>query len=376
MENNKLQTLETSTKTTTALKSSAFTTSVPSNSSNDSTCSSNISNTGASSSSRKRKYSDETQQQEKDGNCSYTSMIAQAIMKTPFKRATLSEIYNYMSNAFEILKKRGNGWRNCVRHTLSLNECFVKLNRPENGRSCNWTVHPSYFEAFLRGDYRKRRSNRKKLRETHQWVPNNRSVNYPPAQTSLLYMHTEQLNKLRQNELERMRQQQQQQQQSSVTHPSMWHSYVSALESCLPPKTTIPHEMYAYHNMYSNSAGNNDKNSPVNTPVQCTPNHNIHTPAFPVPGYAMSSPSSSDYGEHHSAGNIDSHTGGRGCYSRSCETTPTFPCKSSGGERLPYEALNRPSPYGSADQIPSAHFQIDSACYGNFSTRSYRPEYF
>ena len=107
-----------------------------------------------------------TQQQDKDQACSYTSMIAQSIMRSHYKRATLSEIYNYMSNTFEVLKKRGNGWRNCVRHTLSLNECFVKLNRPENGRSCNWTVHPSYFDAFMRGDYRKRRSNRKKSHRT------------------------------------------------------------------------------------------------------------------------------------------------------------------------------------------------------------------
>ena len=102
------------------------------------------------------------QHQDKDQTCSYTSMIAQSIMRSHYKRATLSEIYNYMTDTFEVLKKRGNGWRNCVRHTLSLNECFVKLNRPENGRSCNWTVHPSYFDAFMRGDYRKRRSNRKK----------------------------------------------------------------------------------------------------------------------------------------------------------------------------------------------------------------------
>ena len=79
------------------------------------------------------------QHQDKDQTCSYTSMIAQSIMRSHYKRATLSEIYNYMTNTFEVLKKRGNGWRNCVRHTLSLNECFVKLNRPENGRSCNWT---------------------------------------------------------------------------------------------------------------------------------------------------------------------------------------------------------------------------------------------
>jgi len=108
---------------------------------------------------RKRQQSDSPEGTE---NPSYTAMIAEAIIITPYKRATLSEIYEYMSKTFDILKKRGTGWRNCVRHTLSLNECFVKLHRPENGRSCNWTIHQAYFDAFSRGDYRKKRANRKK----------------------------------------------------------------------------------------------------------------------------------------------------------------------------------------------------------------------
>ncbi|XP_004207988.1 forkhead box protein I1c [Hydra vulgaris] len=115
--------------------------------------------------------------EDKDNNLSYTAMIAQAIMVSSCKRLTLSEIYEYMANTFEILKKRGTGWRNCVRHTLSLNECFLKLHRPENGRSCNWTVHPAYFEAFSKGDYRKRRANRKKSRSV-SWI-DDRNLAYP-----------------------------------------------------------------------------------------------------------------------------------------------------------------------------------------------------
>jgi len=101
---------------------------------------------------------------EKDGCPSYTAMIAEAIMRTAFKRATLAEIYDFMNSSFDQLTKRGSGWRNCVRHTLSLNDCFLKLHRPENGRSCNWTIHPSYLEAFLKGDYRKQRKNRRKVK--------------------------------------------------------------------------------------------------------------------------------------------------------------------------------------------------------------------
>ena len=103
-----------------------------------------------------------------NGLPSYTAMIAQAILKKSSK-STLSDIYEYMEKTFPSLEKRGTGWRNCVRHTLSLNDCFLKLHRPENGRSCNWTIHPSYYESFSRGDYRKKRALRKRARGL-QWM--------------------------------------------------------------------------------------------------------------------------------------------------------------------------------------------------------------
>ncbi len=91
---------------------------------------------------------------------SYTAMIAQAILNKATQRSTLSEIYEFMERRFLPLREKGNGWRNCVRHTLSLSDCFMKLHRPENGRSCHWAIHPSYLPRFVRGDYRKRRQSR------------------------------------------------------------------------------------------------------------------------------------------------------------------------------------------------------------------------
>lgn len=91
---------------------------------------------------------------------SYTAMIAQAILSKSAQRCALSEIYEFMERRFPPLSEKGNGWRNCVRHTLSLSDCFMKLHRPENGRSCHWAVHPTYLPRFLRGDFRKRRQSR------------------------------------------------------------------------------------------------------------------------------------------------------------------------------------------------------------------------
>eukprot|EP00111_Clytia_hemisphaerica_P000589 TCONS_00001703-protein len=109
------------------------------------------------------------QPQTENGLPSYTAMIAQAILKKESSKSTLSDIYEYMEKHFPSLEKRGTGWRNCVRHTLSLNDCFIKLHRPENGRSCNWAIHPTYYESFSKGDYRKRRALRKRPRGL-QWI--------------------------------------------------------------------------------------------------------------------------------------------------------------------------------------------------------------
>ena len=91
---------------------------------------------------------------------SYTAMIAQAILSTPDHKTTLGGIYDYIELNYGGLEKRVKGWRNCVRHNLSLNECFVKLGRSRNGRGNDWIIHPSYLESFMGGEYRKRRARR------------------------------------------------------------------------------------------------------------------------------------------------------------------------------------------------------------------------
>uniref|UniRef100_A0A8C2TBT7 Fork-head domain-containing protein n=1 Tax=Coturnix japonica TaxID=93934 RepID=A0A8C2TBT7_COTJA len=45
------------------------------------------------------------------------------------------------------------GWRNSVRHNLSLNECFVKAGRSDNGKGHFWAIHPANMEDFAKGDY-------------------------------------------------------------------------------------------------------------------------------------------------------------------------------------------------------------------------------
>ena len=97
---------------------------------------------------------------------SYTSIIAQAILSSKEKKLSLGNIYDYIVQKFPEFQMKGQGWRNCVRHNLSLSECFIKAGRAQNGRGNYWCIHPTYFKNFSKGDYRKRRvNNRQKYRD-------------------------------------------------------------------------------------------------------------------------------------------------------------------------------------------------------------------
>lgn len=101
---------------------------------------------------------------------SYTCMIGQAILNSRGRKVTLGEIYEFIERNFPAIEEKVKGWRNCVRHNLSLNECFIKVGPSKHGRGNNWTVHPSYMESFLQGHFRKRMASRRK-KDNVQHIP-------------------------------------------------------------------------------------------------------------------------------------------------------------------------------------------------------------
>ncbi|CAH8619581.1 unnamed protein product [Heterobilharzia americana] len=96
-------------------------------------------------------------------NFSYIGLIAKAILSTQERRMILSEIYQWIQSRYAYFRTRGPGWRNSIRHNLSLNDCFVKVGRATNGKGHYWGIHPANLKDFLCGDFRRRRAQRKRV---------------------------------------------------------------------------------------------------------------------------------------------------------------------------------------------------------------------
>lgn len=96
----------------------------------------------------------------KSPGLSYIALISMAIQSSECKKMLLSDIYEWISEKFPYYQLKDKSWRNSIRHNLSLNECFVKTGRSENGKGNYWAIHPANINDFSQGDYRRRRARR------------------------------------------------------------------------------------------------------------------------------------------------------------------------------------------------------------------------
>lgn len=92
---------------------------------------------------------------------SYIGLIAMAILSTADQKLVLSDIYQHILDNYPYFRSRGPGWRNSIRHNLSLNDCFIKSGRSANGKGHYWAIHPANLEDFKKGDFRRRKAQRK-----------------------------------------------------------------------------------------------------------------------------------------------------------------------------------------------------------------------
>ena len=92
---------------------------------------------------------------------SYIGLIAMAILSHADEKLVLADIYQYILDNFPYFRHRGPGWRNSIRHNLSLNDCFIKAGRAANGKGHYWAIHQACIDDFKKGDFRRRKAQRK-----------------------------------------------------------------------------------------------------------------------------------------------------------------------------------------------------------------------
>ncbi|KAI9483433.1 MAG: fork head domain-containing protein [Benjaminiella poitrasii] len=73
---------------------------------------------------------------------SYATLIKYAIERSAENKLTLSQIYQWVIDHYPYYATAGSGWKNSIRHNLSLNKSFVRIPRPVNepGKGSYWTV--------------------------------------------------------------------------------------------------------------------------------------------------------------------------------------------------------------------------------------------
>ncbi|XP_036429506.1 forkhead box protein N2 [Colossoma macropomum] len=78
---------------------------------------------------------------------SFSLLIYMAIEQSPSKSLPVKDIYGWILEHFPYFSSAPTGWKNSVRHNLSLNKCFRKVEKSlgkVNGKGSLWCVDPEY----------------------------------------------------------------------------------------------------------------------------------------------------------------------------------------------------------------------------------------
>ena len=79
---------------------------------------------------------------------SFSVLIFMAIESSPDRRLPVKRIYQWIADTFPFYQRAPSGWHNSVRHNLSLNKCFCKVEKVGNCFSAgNVYLHVSVTTA-------------------------------------------------------------------------------------------------------------------------------------------------------------------------------------------------------------------------------------
>lgn len=95
------------------------------------------------------------QSKAKPSSVSYAGLIGQAIKSSSDMRLSLSEVYDWISSTYPFFEKGDRGWQNSIRHNLSLNKSFIKIEREANmpGKGGWWAIKRGHEDRFQNGLY-------------------------------------------------------------------------------------------------------------------------------------------------------------------------------------------------------------------------------
>ncbi|CAL9734213.1 hypothetical protein MOSE0_E00958 [Monosporozyma servazzii] len=96
---------------------------------------------------------------------SYGQMICLAILQSPEEKLILSQICEWISTSFPFFQLTDMDWQNCIRHTLSINPSFIKL---ESIKISKIVDNKTKF-VFINKDKSSPNKNTKNFRKSSRW---------------------------------------------------------------------------------------------------------------------------------------------------------------------------------------------------------------
>merc|ERR1712037_761482 len=165
---------------------------------------------------------------------SYASLIRLAIINSETQKATLADIYQWIQEKFPYYQLQTNqGWKNSIRHNLSLNKSFMKVarGRQDPGKGCYWAINHLHSLEKQGGFEKKKKS----FLIGPEW-----------SGTSLQQLRESLAREQQARQLQRLlvelQMKQQQQQQQMCPRPLLGEDWATNTEADLSPYTDLGQE--------------------------------------------------------------------------------------------------------------------------------------